>query len=256
MRRFYIPPEQMGKDEAFITGSDAHHLCDVLRLQARDQIVVFDGSGLEYGAQVVSVSSQKVRIEILGQLKREAESALDLTIAQGYLKDKKMDGLVRQLTELGVGRWIPFLSRRSVPEPDQQRLYRRYQRWRKISLEALKQCGRNRIMEIEPVVSFADALHQGASCDAKIILWEASKNTNTMNQVAPTRPSSIFIMIGPEGGFEKDEISKAEREGFALMGLGPRILKAETAALAAAVMAQFVFGDMGQNVLDNTLGVL
>jgi 16S rRNA (uracil1498-N3)-methyltransferase len=246
----------MGKVESFITGSDAHHLRDVLRLQAKDQIVVFDGSGLEYRAQVVSVSSQKVRIEILGQLKRETEAALDLTIAQGYLKDKKMDGLVRQLTELGVVRWVPFLSRRSVPEPDQQRLHRRYRRWRKISLEALKQCGRNRTMAIESVVSFADALHIGASYDTKIIFWEESKHNKTMNQVVPTRPSSIFIMIGPEGGFEKDEILMARKEGFALMGLGPRILKAETAALAAAVMAQFVFGDMGQNVLDNTIGVL
>lgn len=256
MRRFYLPPEQMGKEEAFITGSDAHHLRDVLRLRAGDQMVVFDGSGLEYRAQVVSISSQKVGIEILGQLERGAESVLDLTIAQGYLKDKKMDGLVRQLTELGVGRWIPFLSRRSVPEPDQQRLHHRYQRWRKISLEALKQCGRNRAMVMGPVVSFADALHQGAFYDAKIIFWEASRQNKTLHQVVPTRPSSIFIMIGPEGGFEKDEISKAEKEGFVSMGLGPRILKAETAALAAAVLAQFVFGDMGQNVLDNTRGVL
>ena len=245
MRRFYIPANHMGKDEAIITGTDAHHLRDVLRLQPDDKIVVFDGAGGEYQAQVVSVERGEITVAMLEKLKTDADPALLLTVAQGYLKDKKMDGLVRQLTELGVGRWIPFFSRRSIPSPDPKRMMGRSQRWHKISLESLKQCGRSRAMSIDPVVSFGDAVKQANDHDLKIIFWEESKSASMPIQIQPPHPASVFVMIGPEGGFEANEISYAKESGFKTVGLGPRILKAETAALAAAVMVQHVLGDMG-----------
>lgn len=245
MRRFYIPPGQIGKEEAVIQGSDAHHLRDVLRLQPSDRVVVFDGTGRQYQAQVVSVSRQKIKVALQAPLHVDDKPVLQLTMAQGYLKDKKMDGLVRQLTELGIDRWVPFLSKRSVPQPDQLRLQGRYRRWRKISLEALKQCGRSRVMEIDPPVTFGEAVTQARAYDFKIIFWEESKTATLTHWVRKTRPANVFVMIGPEGGFDRTEISLAEKEGFKSMGLGPRILRAETATVAAAVVTQFVFGDMG-----------
>lgn len=245
MRRFYIPAGQMDKNESIITGSDAHHMRDVLRLQPDDWVVVFDGTGRQYQAQIISVDRKGIRVAMRSPVKADIVPAFELAFAQGYLKDKKMDGLVRQLTELGVDRWVPFLSRRSIPVPDQKRLQGRYQRWQKISLEALKQCGRSRAMELDTLVSFGDALKQARSYDLKIIFWEESKAATLRDHLRNTDPARVFLMVGPEGGFGSDEIEMAESEGFRVVGLGPRILKAETAALAAAVMVQYIFGDMG-----------
>ncbi len=244
MRRFFIPPEKMGKYESVISGDDAHHLRDVLKIQPSDLVVVFDGQGHEFRARVVSVTRHQVTVTMLNRIEAETDSVLNLTIAQGYLKDKKMDAVVRQLTELGVVRWVPFLSSRSVPSPDPQRLEGRYQRWKKISMESLKQCRRTRAMEISPVVSFEKALAHAATCDLRVIFWEGAKAEAVMHRHRPSNPASIFAMIGPEGGFDEKEISLAKQAGFEVAGMGPRILKAETAAVTAAALAQFVFGDM------------
>jgi len=244
LRRFFIPPEQMGKYESVISGDDAHHLRDVLKIQPEDLVVVFDGQGREFRARIVSVTRQQIRVAMLDRLEADTDSVLDLTIGQGYLKDKKMDTVVRQLTELGVVRWVPFLSRRSIPSPNPQRLKGRYQRWQKISMESLKQCRRSRAMSISAVVSFDEALKQAATSDLKVIFWEGAKAAAVMHRQRPSIPASIFMMIGPEGGFDEKEISLAKQAGFEVAGMGPRILKAETAVLTAAAMAQFVFGDM------------
>ncbi len=244
MRRFFIPPEQMGKYESVISGDDAHHLRDVLKIRVDDLVVVFDGQGREFRARVVSVTRNQIRVAMLDRLEADTDSVLDITIGQGYLKDKKMDGLVRQLTELGVVRWIPFLSSRSIPSPNAQRLQGRYQRWQKITMESLKQCRRNRPMDISPVVGFDEALKLAATSDLKVIFWEGATAAAVMHRRRPSNPASIFLMIGPEGGFDEKEIGLAKQAGFEVAGMGPRILKAETAAVTAAVLAQFVFGDM------------
>jgi 16S rRNA (uracil1498-N3)-methyltransferase len=244
MRRFFIPPDQMGKYESIISGDDAHHLRDVLKLQPDELVVVFDGRGREFRARIVSITRQKVRVAMLDRVEADTDAVLDLTIGQGYLKDKKMDVLVRQFTELGVVRWAPFLSMRSVPSPDPQRLKGRYQRWQKIATESLKQCRRNRAMIISPVVGFDEALKQAASSDVKVIFWEGAKADDVLHRRRLPKPARVFLMIGPEGGFDEGEIALARQSGFEVAGMGPRILRAETAALAAAVLAQFVFGDM------------
>jgi len=244
MRRFFIAPEQMGKYESVITGDDAHHLRDVLKLRPDELVVVFDGRGQEFRARIVSVTRQKVRVAMLDRVEADTDAVLNLTIGQGYLKDKKMDGLVRRLTELGVVRWVPFFSMRSVPSPDSQRLKGRYQRWQKITTESLKQCRRSRAMAISPVVSFEEALEQAASSDVKVIFWEGAKAEDVLHRRRLPKATRVFLMVGPEGGFDEKEIALARQNGFEVAGMGPRILRAETAAAAAAVLAQFVFGDM------------
>lgn len=244
MRRFFIPPDQMGKYETIISGDDAHHLRDVLKLRPDELVVVFDGRGREFRARIVSITRRQVRVAMLDRVDTDTEAVLDLTIGQGYLKDKKMDVLVRQLTELGVVRWVPFLCSRSIPSPDPQRLKGRYHRWQKISTESLKQCRRSRAMMISPVVSFDEALVKAESSDLKVIFWEGAKTEHAMHRRRLKKPARPFLMIGPEGGFDENEIALARHNGFEVAGLGPRVLRAETAALAAAVMAQFMFGDM------------
>lgn len=247
MRRFFIPPEQIDGERAVLKGPEVRHARTVLRLDRGDPVVVFDGRGHEYEARITAIERGRMTLDLITPLPGCDESALPLAVAQGYLKDKKMDRLVRQLTELGVSRWVPFIARRSVALPDEKRRAARHQRWQKLSLEALKQCRRSRPMTIDPVMSFDQVLDLSPGYGEKWIFYE-----NDTRQTHWTRPVSsspaadgILILIGPEGGFEPDEVTAAQNRGFRAMGLGPRILRAETAALAAAAIAQAVYGDMG-----------
>ena len=156
-----------------------------------------------------------------------------------------MDQLVRQVTELGITRWIPFIARRSVPKPDELRLKSRYQRWRKISQEALKQSRRNKPVAIDPVVDFDTLLALARPYDLKVMFWEKADHCAPALPVGEINPSSAFIVVGPEGGFEPAEAAAAQRQGFHLAGLGPRALRSETAAIAACALVQYLFGDMG-----------
>jgi 16S rRNA (uracil1498-N3)-methyltransferase len=255
MRRFYISPEQLAQPRPSIEGADARHLRVVLRSQPGDRITVLDGQGNAFQARVVALEREKVFVDLEMPLPENPGAASEIILAQGYLKDKKMDGLVRQLTELGIARWIPFLARRSVPVPDEKRLSGRYERWQKISLEAVKQCGRRRPMAIDPVAPFETALEQARDCEAKLIFWEKEAESPSRTPPRVHGATRVFVMVGPEGGFEPGEVALARQAGFTVAGLGPRILRAETAALTAAVLAQLVFGDMGQNFLDNPQAV-
>jgi 16S rRNA (uracil1498-N3)-methyltransferase len=252
MRRFFISPEQLTRPRPCIEGDDARHLRLVLRSRPGDRIAVLDGRGNAYQARIVALEREKVLVELEMPLPENPDMAPEIILAQAYLKDKKMDGLVRPLTELGVARWIPFLAARSVPAPDQKRLLGRFDRWHKISLEAVKQCGRRRPMAIDPLIPFEAALDQAQDCDTRIIFYEKQTDTRLRPSAPVPSTAKVFVMVGPEGGFEPDEIDRARHAGFSLLSLGPRILRAETAALTAAVLTQYLFGDMAQNFLDNT----
>ena len=245
MRRFFIPPNQIGQQHAVLTHADAHHAHTVLRLGRGDRIEIFDGTGKQYEAQIVRSDADEVHLLIVNSLPENPDGSLELAFAQGYLKDKKMDLLIRQLTELGAARWIPFTARRSVALPPAARLTNRLQRWEKISLEAVKQCKRSRPMHIENVVSFEEALNFSTAYDLKLIFYEKENLPGDWESLQKRDPHRVFVMVGPEGGFEDHEVAAARRAGFHTLGMGPRILRAETAALAACTMVQMVFGDMG-----------
>jgi 16S rRNA (uracil1498-N3)-methyltransferase len=158
MHRFYIAPEQVEMEMPVIEGSDARHIHTVLRLKPGDSIAVFDGLGNEFPARIVTVERRRIGVELSDKVVPGTESPLRIALAQSYLKDKKMDQLVRQVMELGVNHFIPFMAHRSVPRPDQSRSRARHQRWEKITMEALKQCRRSRPMDVEPLLSFEAAL--------------------------------------------------------------------------------------------------
>ena len=248
MRRFFSPLElEVGKS-AVISGSDAIHICKVLRLEIDDVIAVFDGRGHAFECRIQSVSTEAVSVMVEKILAAKRESHVQITFAQAMLKSKKMDTLIRQVTELGISRWVPFFSERSVPTPDQKRLTARVARWNKISREALKQCGRDIFMEVFPPVPVEEVLNQGASCDRKIIFWEcASGSAVASRPELEDQVKSLMVVVGPEGGFSAREVELATALGYVTMSLGPRILKAETAAVAAAVLMQYCYGDMGRH---------
>lgn len=251
MRHFFIKPLAPDALMAVITGSDARHIKTVLRLKPGDNISLFDGSGIEYEAKITALTTGRIEAAVIRRFPSMVESPVQIIIAQGLLKDRKMDDLVRHLTELGITKWIPFLAHRSIPKPDKKHFLKRRERWEIIAKEAAKQCKRARIPVISEMVSFEKALDMAASCDLKIVFWENElKPINAIATVSDRKFDSIFAMLGPEGGFTSQEIETAKSRGFISAALGPRILKAETATIAAGVLLQHLFGDMGQKTLD------
>ncbi|MBC8198927.1 MAG: 16S rRNA (uracil(1498)-N(3))-methyltransferase [Desulfobacterales bacterium] len=246
MRRFFIKQSETAGPISVVRGTDARHIKKVLRLKQGDIITLFDGAGNEYEARIISLSPSSVNVSIIRTFPSTTESPVQIIVAQAFLKQRKMDNLVRQLTELGITKWVPFISKRSVPRPDNKRLADRINRWKKISKEALKQCNRGRIMEIGPTVSFEDTFNISRQSSLKIAFWENESKPINLALSRSDRPfNNIFIMIGPEGGFTSQEIEKAKACGFITATLGPRILRAETAAIAASVLIQYLFGDIG-----------
>jgi 16S rRNA (uracil1498-N3)-methyltransferase len=249
MRYFFAEKTVVPGEKMTLRGSDARHIKKVLRLQPGDGIGLFDGSGTAYTARIDNFAPDGIVVEVLTRTSAVTDSPVQIIIAQAFLKDKKMDGLARQLTELGAAKWIPFFAERSVPNPDPRRLAGRLERWQKISREALKQCKRGRLMVIEPVGTLQEVLLQARSCGVKILFWENQPQPLNRQEAIPQGacPEGIFAILGPEGGFSPAEVEAAVAEGFLTAGLGPRILRAETAAIAAAALLQFLFGDLGKS---------
>ncbi len=245
MKRFFIEHSEIIKDSPVITGQEAHHIAKVFRLKPKDHILLIDGSGMEYEAEITASSKDTVTVSIIKEYSPATESILKITVGQGYLKDKKMDMLIRHLTEIGIAKWLPVTSEYSVPQPDSQRITSKSKRWDMIAKEAVKQCRRTRVPEILPPVLFHQAVEKTSGADLKIIFYEnetvsLAKTMSALNQI----PSKIFILFGPEGGFSNKEIALAKSNGFIIASLGPRILRAETASIAACTLIQHLFGDM------------
>ena len=254
MHFFFNEKIRPSDETLLIDGSDARHMKKVLRLRPGQHIGLFDGRGMEYTAVIEAVLSRGVQLRIVSGQPSRTESPVAVTVAQAILKDRKMDRIVRQLTELGVSAWMPFFSRRSVPNPDPRRLDARGERWKKITREAIKQCRRGRVMEIRPAVSFDDMLKQGQAYDLRVMFYEQapaalSRADGLPNTVAVRR---VFAAVGPEGGFSTHEVEAARAAGFVTAGLGPRILRADTASIAAVSLLQFLYGDLGEKYLDKS----
>jgi 16S rRNA (uracil1498-N3)-methyltransferase len=246
MHRFLVPPEALEKSPVVIVGPQARHIATVLRLKPGDRITLLDGRGQVADAVIVACDRGRIEARVVTRLPSSSESPLELTVAQAFLKAHKMDTVIRHLTELGVHRWLPFASRRSVARPAGPRLQRRTARWQDIAGEAVKQCRRSRLPHIHPADSLEAVLAAADSEGLKIIFWEKEHRGLSSIIASPAQtPGSVFLIIGPEGGFEADEIRAAAAHGFQTASLGPRILRAETAALTACALIQHVLGDLG-----------
>ncbi len=245
MRTFFIEPDEIRKAVAAIGGSDANHIRRVLRLRPGAQLRVTDGRGQTAAARIQTIENDRVLVEILTPITTRATYDRELAVAQAMLKDRKMDGVIRALTELGITTWIPFVSARSVAQPDHRRLEGRQARWTRIAREAVKQCGRQRPPQILMARDLTEVVHSAESYDHKIMFWEeaGALPSRPQGEADPTGQDRVLLIIGPEGGFTADEADTARRAGIQLFSLGPRILRAETAALAAVTLAQYLFGD-------------
>ena len=247
MRYFFIEPAALLKPTVAIDGSEVRHIKKVLRLKPGDQIRLFDGEGFEYEAIIRRFVGDRIELKINQKIQGTKESPVQIAVAQALLKEKKMDRLLRHLCELGLTHWIPFTSEHSIPKPGQKRMPARVERWNRILKESSKQCRRARLPEIYQTLVLEEVLDYGRFCDLMIVFYEkesASLNS-VISRTAHPHAQKILMIMGPEGGFSDQEISKARAAGCLVAGLGPRILRAETATIAAVTLVQGLFGDMG-----------
>jgi 16S rRNA (uracil1498-N3)-methyltransferase len=253
-RRFYAPPEQA--DGTFVTLSrdETHHLLRVVRMRPGDEAFVFDGRGREFKCSLSGVESDRARLRILDALAGEVESPLDLTLAQSLARGEKFDLIVQKATELGVRRIIPIVTEHGDVRLSDEKASKRLERWKRVSLEALKQSGRRSLVEIgEPVAlnSFLDATRAETSerdmtsrHPAVLVFSERGGAAANDALDGVSIESGVIILIGPEGGWSDGELALFGERGIRAVTLGPRVLRTETAAIVAIALIQQALGDM------------
>ena len=246
LRRFLVEDLVIENGFCVITGREAHHMSKVLRMGRGDALVLLDGKGGRFLAEIQSVSRDAVKIQIKKPLGHAPPSALEITLCQAVIKSASMDYLIQKTSELGVTRISPFFSSRSVVHLKADRRRKKINRWREIAHSAAKQCNRDIPPEIGPPESFDKQLALFSKAPGlKVILWERETSGDLKNLLQNHEPSLSFTgMVGPEGGFTPEEVSTAQHAGFIPVSMGSRILRAETAALVLVAIVQYEWGDL------------
>lgn len=241
MRRFFAPPAAFSAGRITLDTGETRHLRDVLRLRVGENVMVFDGAGCEFECSIKTIEKSETLLSIISEVSPKApESPLDLTMAVAITKGEKYDLVVQKMVELGVTRFVPLTSKFCEVRPGSGE-GKRAERWRRIVIEASKQSGRARLMTIDPVRDVRSwVVQQPRDSDARLMFSErGGEGLTTVDG-----RSRITALIGPEGGWADDEIACAADAGFAIVTLGGRVLRAETAAISTAAILQHRFGDL------------
>jgi 16S rRNA (uracil1498-N3)-methyltransferase len=226
--------------EIALPESAARHAVTVLRLQVGDTLHLFNGAGGEYCASLVAVNKREARVRVADFLARECESPVDITLALGISAGERMDYSLQKATELGIRAIQPLATERSVVKLAGERADKRLQHWQHVVIAACEQSGRNRVPAVAPVRKLFDYL---AAVDRNKRLLVLSPGADTpLKNIAPA--AAAVLLIGPEGGLAPVEYLAAETSGFEAVSLGPRILRTETAPVAALAVLQALWGDL------------
>ncbi len=221
----------------------AHHARDVLRLAAEDDVTLLNGLGGEYAATLTLVSKKKVEARIHAHSRREAEAPFSITLAQCLATGDKMDWVVEKAVELGAVRVIPIAAERSVLRLSAERAAKRQLHWQAIARAACEQCGRNRLAQIDPVITLENWLMATAHTPGLKLMLSPVADVAMTSLPAPQPGDSITLLVGPEAGLSDAEEARARSAGFRGMVLGPRVMRTETAGLAALAAIHARWGD-------------
>ena len=250
MRRLFVPATQWLDGRATIDGDAHRHLARVLRARAGDRVILFDGHGREVDAEVVSVERDQTTLALRGAPRQlDVAAGAHIVLLQSLARGDRMDWIVQKTTELGVSAILPVAAGRSVARLDPQAAAPRRARWEKIAREAARQCGRADVPIIRDPLPLARALEAareeepGGDAGERLALWEASRG-RSLRLALSAGPRAVTLLVGPEGGFAADEMAAAAAAGFEVVGLGPRILRVETAAVVAVALAQAAAGGL------------
>jgi 16S rRNA (uracil1498-N3)-methyltransferase len=254
MQRYFIAPEDMEENQVRITGDDAHHLSKVMRAEPGLEIICSNGLNREVLARVAAVDRGLVVAEVVRELPMDREAGVEVWIAQSLPKGDKLETVIQKCTELGADRFIPFVSERTVVQYDEKKEGKRLERWRKIAKEAAEQAHRNRVPEIVQPLSWKQLKKLLPEADLAILCYEKESGLSLrplLADLARTRAPGgesrprVLVLVGPEGGFAERETAEAIEAGCHSVSLGKRILRTETAAMAALTCILYEYGEMG-----------
>ena len=249
LHRFFVWPENIADQIVRIDRDQARHIEKVLRLVPGDLLQVFDGQGHEYEVCLQGKEDGFLLGEIVQELHRDVESPLHLSLVQGIAKGDKMDSIIQKAVEIGVEDIYPLFSQYAVVKLEKERAGKKVERWQTIAREACKQCRRNRVPTVHVPITFPEMM-KFVSEKPTILLYEHTENNGLKQVLNENRAkflagSQLFLIIGPEGGFAPEEIAAAREQGVLIAGLGPRILRTETAGLVAASIVLYELADLG-----------
>ncbi|WP_297834876.1 16S rRNA (uracil(1498)-N(3))-methyltransferase [Thermomonas sp.] len=221
--------------------SAAQHLIRVLRLREGDACMLFNGDGHDHDARIVAIGKRETQAEITARRRIDNESPLRITLLQGIARGEKMDWIVQKATELGVARILPVASERSDVRLDEARAHKRHAHWQEIAISACEQSGRAVLPELLPTQPLASATRR---CDGTGFILDPA-SAASIKSVASTLSTASTLAIGPEGGWSPRDLEQLREAGFCGLRLGPRVLRTETAGIAAIAALQALAGDLG-----------
>jgi 16S rRNA (uracil1498-N3)-methyltransferase len=247
LTRVYVETELQTGGIVELARETASHLAKVLRARNGDELILFDGRGTEFSAAVDTVRGARMTVAVGAGRVVDRESPLRVTLIQCVPRGDRMDFVVQKATELGVACIVPVLSQRSVVKLDVGQAASKLLHWQAVAISACEQCGRNwlpRIESAQPLLNFLGALPPAPDESLRLVLEPEVEAPAATANAAAAPVQNVEFAIGPEGGFAPEELDAFQLTGFTPIGLGPRVLRTETAAIAGLVMLQTRFGDM------------
>jgi 16S rRNA (uracil1498-N3)-methyltransferase len=232
LRRFFVEPEVLRARNVTITGDLAHRMARVLRYRRGDEVVLTAGGPREYVVKLDGISANAVAGVVSSDRPAPREPTVEVVLYQSLIRANRFDYALEKCTEAGVARFVPIVSARTQVSPDEAGAGRA-ERWRRVIVEAAEQCGRGRLPPVEQPRPFEQAVREAPGL--KIVPWEEERGTKLGHYLRniPSRPQTLSVLIGPEGGYTPEEVELAREQGAALVTLGRRVLRSETAALLA-----------------------
>ena len=243
MHRFFIPKGWIQQDSVTITGELLRQIGYVLRLKPLDRIIVLDNSGWEYEVEIERITKEQVKGKVINRQPGQGEPCIKITLYQALLKSNKFELVLQKGVELGVTAFVPFISERCVARKESDG---KIERWRKIIQEAAEQSERLILPVLHPLISFDEACRSAKQ--PALLLWEEEKSMSlkvTLQKPSFQNTTALSLFVGPEGGFPTSEKELAQQRGIAIASLGKRVLRAETAGLAAISAILYEKGEMG-----------
>lgn len=242
MYRFYVSADQLAEKEVFIFGGDVNHIKNVLRLEVGDWIVACDGNGTDYVSRIQSICSDEVVASIEKVQPTGTELPVRITLFQGMPKKDKLELIIQKAVELGACEIVPVMTKRTVVKlSEEKKINKRLERWQSIAYAAAKQCDRGIIPTVHKPVSYEEALAMADQLDYNVIPYELQTGMEEARKIVDQacKQRSLGIFIGPEGGFEPEEVERAMTRNIHPMTLGKRILRTETAGMALLSILMF-----------------
>jgi 16S rRNA (uracil1498-N3)-methyltransferase len=237
LHRFFIPPSAIQAGQVIFPVDLSHQICRVLRMRLGQRVIVFNATGQEFEVVITHLDPHAVQGTICTQGRQPARSSIQLDLSLGLTQREKFEWMLQKCCEIGAGSFTPFISSRTLVQ-DENEILSKLPRWQKILQEAAEQCGRSNIPKLNLPIRWQAVLESAANSQCAILAWEREQAT-TLREALISRPKQITAVIGPEGGFDANEVKQAVQAGYQLVSLSPRTLRMETAAITLSAQVMY-----------------